>query len=182
MPHAGERFIIVTGGPGAGKTTLLNALAAAGFPTAEETGRAIIKGQIAISGQALPWVDPVLYAEMMLSWEIASYRKHIAGGELCFFDRGIPDVIGYLRLLGLPVPAHMCNAAEMFRYHRRVFIAPPWPDIFVQDEERKQTVEEAAQTCDALAATYAELGYEPVEIPRCTVEARLSFVVDLVSG
>ncbi len=182
MPHAGEQLIIVTGGPGAGKTTLLNALARAGFPTAEEVGRAIIKDQVAISGRALPWADPMLYAEMMLSWEIGSYRKRVGGEELCFFDRGIPDVMGYLRLLGLPVPAYMRNAAEMFRYHRRVFIAPPWPEIFMQDEERKQTIEEAAQTCDALAATYAELGYELVEIPRCTVEARLSFVVDLVSG
>lgn len=182
MPHAGTELVVVTGGPGAGKTTLLNALAKAGFPTAEETGRAIIKDQIAISGRALPWVDPMLYAETMLSWEIGSYRKCVGRKELCFFDRGIPDVIGYLRLLGLPVPVHMRNAAAMFRYHRRVFIAPPWPEIFTQDEERKQTVEEAVRTYKALAATYAELDYDLIEIPRCTVGARRNFILDRVSG
>ena len=59
------------------------------------------------------------------------------------FDRGIPDVIGYLRLCGLPVPATVLKAAEQRRYARRVFIAPPWPAIFEQDAERKQTLAEA---------------------------------------
>ena len=31
------------------------------------------------------------------------------------------------------------RAAERFRYNRRVFLAPPWPEIFRQDAERKQT-------------------------------------------
>ncbi|HEY9579494.1 hypothetical protein [Sphingopyxis granuli] len=40
---------------------------------------------------------------------------------------------------GLPVPQHVRSAAALFRYNRRVFIAPPWRAIFGQDTERKQT-------------------------------------------
>jgi predicted ATPase len=54
----------------------------------------------------------------------------------------------------------MAKAAELYRYNRRVFIAPPWPEIFEQDRERKQTPEEAARTYDAMVATYFELGYD----------------------
>ncbi len=50
-----------------------------------------------------------------------------------FFDRGVPDVIGYLRLLKRSVPPHMEKAAQVFRHNRRVFIAPPWRQIFRRD-------------------------------------------------
>src|SRR5438552_18401964 len=41
-----------------------------------------------------------------------------------FFDRGVSDAIGYLRLCGLPIPDHIASVAATFRYARRVFIAP----------------------------------------------------------
>ncbi len=59
---------------------------------------------MAIGGRALPWVDPALFAEMMLVWEMRSYHLAEQQAGLVFFDRGVPDVLGYLRLLNLPVP------------------------------------------------------------------------------
>jgi predicted ATPase len=87
-------------------------------------------------------------------------------------------VIGYLRMLGLPVPHHMEAAAATFRYHRRVFIAPPWPDIFRQDNERKQSLEEAVQTCESMVDVYGAYGYELVELPRSSAEQRVRFVLE----
>ncbi|RUU50853.1 ATPase, partial [Mesorhizobium sp. M2C.T.Ca.TU.009.01.2.1] len=94
-----------------------------------------------------------------------------------FFDRGAPDTIGYLRLCGLPVPDHVTSAAEKFRYARRVFVAPPWPQIFTQDEERKQTLDEAERTFRSVTGVYAELGYELVPLPLAPVEERVRFVI-----
>ena len=62
------------------------------------------------------------------------------------------------------------KAVEIFRYHSRVFIAPPWEEIFRQDRERKQDFEEAVRTYEVLAETYAKCGYELVELPRVSVE------------
>jgi predicted ATPase len=95
-----------------------------------------------------------------------------------FFDRGMPDVAGYLRLLGLPVPAHVAKAVEAFRYNRRVFIAPPWPDIFRQDAERRQSFDEAVRTYQAMVATYGEYGCELIELPRSSVAERVRFVIE----
>jgi predicted ATPase len=179
--HA-NRFFAITGGPGSGKTTLLSALEASGQFCLPEAGRAIIQAQVAIGGSALPWSDPGAFAELMLSWEIRSHQMAEAADGLAFFDRGVPDVAGYFRLTGLPVPAHVEKAVEIYRYNRTVFIAPPWPKIFTQDRERKQDFGEAVRTYDALVATYSASGYELIELPRAPVEERAAFVLRTVAA
>ena len=171
-----DRFIVITGGPGSGKSTLLGALARAGFAVALESGRQIIKEQVAAGGSALPWADRSLFADEMLARDIETYRRFETAAGTVFFDRGILDVLGYLTLCSLPVPSRMTAAAARYRYHPRVFIAPPWPDIFRQDAERKQTLDEAERTFQVMARTYSDAGYELVELPRISVEERARFV------
>src|SRR3546814_17014722 len=110
-----ERFHIITGGPGSGKSSVINALAAEGFLHMPEAGRAIIQGQIDIGGNALPWADRDAFAALMLAWEMRSYREAKALRGPVIFDRGIPDVIGYLRLCGLAVPDFTVRAAAIRR-------------------------------------------------------------------
>ena len=107
MQNDSDRFFVLTGGPGSGKTTLIEALRRAGFATSAEAGRGIIRDQMAIGGPALPWQDRALFAELMLSWEMRSYQDAIEQTGPVFFDRGVPDTLGYLRLSGLPVPEHV---------------------------------------------------------------------------
>ncbi|MET9293613.1 AAA family ATPase [Streptomyces sp. NPDC003077] len=177
-PDTATRFIVVTGGPGAGKTTLVERLAERGIRTAPEAGRSVIKDQMAIAGRALPWIDPDLFAELMLAQDMRSYRAASAHSGPVVFDRGIVDVVGYLRLLGHPVPAHLHTAAQAFPYHRRVFVAPPWPEIYARDTERKQSYEEAVRTYEAQVAAYSDYGYEVVHLPLAPVEERARFVLD----
>lgn len=178
----GPRRIVLTGGPGSGKTTLLEALAAAGHATSPEAGRAIIRRQQAIDGEALPWKDRALFAELMLDRELEAHARAESADGSVFFDRGVPDVVGYLTLCGLPVPAHMERAAQDIRYDRRVFIAPVWPEIFGQDAERKQDLDEARRTFDAMAETYPRFGYELIELPQAPVAERLDFVLTTLTA
>ena len=175
-------FFVVTGGPGSGKSTLIAALAAQGFATMPEAGRAVIRAQTAAGGSALPATDPAAFAEAMLRMDIRSYRDAQDQDGVVFFDRGIPDVAGYLRLTGLSVPAHVYEAASGLRYNRRVFIAPPWRDIFRQDAERKQDFAEAVRTAEAMRAIYRELGYELMELPCAPVQARVRFVTNAIAA
>ncbi|WP_137388675.1 AAA family ATPase [Rhodoligotrophos defluvii] len=171
-----DRFFVITGGPGAGKTTLIEALAAKGYHRSVEAGRGVIQQQTAINGPALPWKDRALFAELMLSWEMRSYALAAGHTGPVLFDRGLPDIIGYLRLEGLAVPAHVHEAAQCFRYHPTVLIAPPWEAIFTQDEERKQTFEEACRTYENMRRVYADYGYDLVPLPLAPVEDRVAFV------
>lgn len=176
-----DRFVVITGGPGAGKTTLIDALEAAGFARTVEAGRAIIREEVAAGGDALPWADREAFAERMLEWEMRSHAEAVARAAAhagpVFFDRGLPDVIGYRRLVGLPVPAALDAAARRHRYQPRVFLAPPWPQIFPGDAERKQDFAEAVRTCEAMWAVYGEYGYEVVELQKLPVAERVAFVL-----
>lgn len=173
--------IIITGGPGAGKTTLINALAQAGFAVAPEAGRAIIRTQQENGGRALPWTDPLAFAEAMLAHDLASYADLGTQAGPVFFDRGIPDVVGYLRLEGLPVPDHMLEAARTQRYSGDVFICPPWRAIYSTDDERRQTPEVAERTYQVMVETYTALGYTLRPVPRAPVDTRVRFVRDVLA-
>jgi predicted ATPase len=85
-------------------------------------------------------------------------------------------VAGYLRLCGLDLPPHVTKAARIYRYHRRIFVAPPWKEIFTQDQERKQTFAEAQATCAAVCEVYEALGYQLIQLPRTSVAERADFV------
>lgn len=173
-----ERFFVITGGPGSGKSTLVDALAARGMRTMPEAGRAIIRYQSAIGGSALPWGDRIAFAEQMLVWEMRSWHEAAAGEGVALFDRGVPDVLGYLTLGDIAIPGHMARAAELFRYNPRVFIAPPWRNIYAQDAERMQSWAEAEATCEAMARAYRDLGYELVPLPLAPVGERVRFMME----
>jgi predicted ATPase len=180
-PHKVDRFFVITGGPGSGKSTLVNALRTQGVQTMPEAGRAIIQDQVAIGGNALPWGNRFAFAELMLGWAMRAYREARSLAGSVVFDRGIPDVLGYLNLSRLDAASHIRRAAGMFRYNPRVFIAPHWPEIFSTDTERKQSEEEARATCNAMAAVYTDQGYELVTLPLAPVEDRVQFVLDRIT-
>jgi predicted ATPase len=121
MPKIIKRFIVLTGGPGSGKTTILSELKQRGDTASVEAGRAIIQQYLGVDGPALPWKDPALFAELMLSWELRSYgmAEQITGKV--FFDRSLPDIIGYLQLSEIPVADHVQRAAKLHRYNPEVF-------------------------------------------------------------
>ncbi|MEJ2626056.1 MAG: AAA family ATPase [Pseudolabrys sp.] len=180
MSGSSPSFFVITGGPGSGKTTLIQALAAAGYATQPEAGRRIIRQQQETGGRALPWIDPLAFAKTMLVYDLESYA---GAGNLprpVFFDRGIPDIVGYLRLEGIPVPAPVLQAANSHRYQPHVFICPPWPAIYAADNERKQTPVVAERTYEAMVEVYTALDYMLIEIPRVPAAERVRFVQDFL--
>ncbi|WP_425229161.1 AAA family ATPase [Sphingomonas sp.] len=173
-----ERLHVITGGPGSGKSTLIAALAAAGVAASAEVGRAIIREQVAAGGTALPWADERAFAELMLPREVAAHAAALASGTLTVLDRGVPDVIGFLRVSGLTVPPAFDATAAATRYNPRVFLAPFWAGIYTHDAERRQDSAVAQATEAVMRRTYAEYGYTLVDLPRVAVADRVRFVID----
>jgi predicted ATPase len=171
-----QNLFVITGGPGAGKTTLLQELQSKGMACVPEAARQIIQEQVRAKGNALPWGDTTRYTEMMLERSIADYVKHSASGAPTFFDRGIPDVLCYARLICLR-EREIQQACDEYRYNRIVFIAPPWEEIYAIDEERKQTFAEAMETHRMMSEAYAKCSYKLVELPLVSAVKRAEFVL-----
>lgn len=167
---------LISGGPGAGKTTLLAALHRAGFAVVPEVSRQLIREQVALGSSRLPWRDLAGFAELALGRMVAQHAAASQRGSITFFDRGLPDLIAYLAAAGQPVPPAYYRAVAACPYQRLAFLAPPWPEIYVNDPERWQTPAEAAALYEALHRTYQALGFEVCVLPRTTVAARVAFV------
>lgn len=171
------RAVVITGCSGGGKSTLLGELARRGHRVFAEPGRQIVKEQDWIGGDALPWSAPAKFADLALSRGLHQRIAATAEGGLVFFDRSIIEPLSGLARLGLPVPDHFRRAAEVCRYDETVFVAPPWPEIFREDPERRHGFVEAAAEHEPLLATYRSLGYRLVELPKVEVAARADFVL-----
>jgi predicted ATPase len=75
---------------------------------------------------------------------------------------------------GEPVLAQL---SPLHRYHRQVFLAPPWPDIHVIDEERRHGLSEATTEYEHLVRAFPALGYQIVLLPKVSVVDRAELVL-----
>lgn len=173
-----QNYFVFTGGPGAGKTTVLDCLTQKGYIIIPEVARNIIRDQVAQSGEALPWKNKVHYQQLMAEQTIDAFNTAPRNGSVCLFDRGLPDVIAYGRLISNPLDDALHQAALNLRYHHRVFIFPPWKEIYTTDTERKQDFEEAVTTFHIIYNTYEQYGYELIQVPFAPPEERATFIMN----
>jgi predicted ATPase len=169
---------VITGGPGAGKTSLLTELEQRNYSCSREVSRQLIMEAIATGSRCLPWIDLPCFAERVFDRMVASYEA-VAEDEITFFDRGLPDIIAYLRVAGL-APAERSEQALRYPYARTVFLLPPWKEIYIRDEARWQTFEEARIIYRHIAEVYRSSGYEVRELPKCPVEQRADIILKML--
>lgn len=179
-PLHNKSLYVITGGPGSGKTTVLQQLIERGFAHADEVARKIIQQQVATGGDALPWANCRRYTDLMLSESIASYNAYFHSSATTFMDRGIPDTACYARLIGTPIAADLDHACRQYRYNERVFIAPPWEEIYTTDTERQQTFKEALATYEQMVKVYSHYGYTLIDLPKLPAAERAEFIVGLI--
>ena len=173
----GPRHAVLTGAPGAGKTTLLDVAAAAGFQTSPEVARELLK---APGGMDLRTRDPLGFAEAMIETHAREFEAHANTQGTVLFDRGFPDVAGFLDVSGLPVPEAVDRACRTLRYSGPILRAPAWAAIYVQDAERIQDWDQAIASDEAVTAAWRRYGYEVTNLPLTDVEARLAFLKGLL--
>ena len=155
-----SNFYVITGCSGGGKSTLLSALEKRGYRVFPEPGRQVVKEQQSVGGDGLPWRNPTKFAELCVSRAMYFYNSAMLLDPPVFFDRSVIDNIAGIERSGLPMPEYFAEALVRYRYTQRVFMVPPWPEIFAQDAERQHSFAEAEQEFYGLQQAYASLNYE----------------------
>ncbi|MGY4569865.1 AAA family ATPase [Bradyrhizobium sp. USDA 3256] len=175
-----NRFVLISGCSGGGKSTLLAELCARGYPVVEEPGRRIVADELASGGKALPWADAAAFLRCAIDVGLKDIEAARAHSGWVFFDRGIVDAASALQALtGEPVLHAICAALS---YHGRVFMTPPWPEIYVTDAERRHGFEAATAEYQRLMETLPMLGYDVISLPKTSPAERADFVLATLGG
>lgn len=93
-----------------------------------------------------------------------------------FFDRGLIDAASALHAVCADGLLHELKNSH--RYNSRVFLTPPWPEIYICDDERQHDFSVGVAEYDRLLRDYHALGYEPVVLPKISVIERADFVLE----
>jgi predicted ATPase len=72
-------------------------------------------------------------------------------------------------------------ACRGLRYNSKVFMAPPWKQIYCTNAERNGDFDHALEAYHATVDAYLKCGYALIELPRLPPEIRASFVTEQIS-
>jgi predicted ATPase len=175
-----KEIIVLIGGPGTGKYTLLNGLVARGYCCYPEISRQVTLEAQQRGIDQLFLEQPLLFSEMLLQGRIKQYEDALKEPDnVIFIDRGIPDVVAYMDYIGDEYPPHFAKACEEIKYSK-IFILPPWEEIYESDTERYENFEQAVTIQNHLVDTYKKYGYNLIEVPKDTVENRILYILDKI--
>jgi predicted ATPase len=168
--------VLLTGGPGFGKSSIIEEMERRGLNVHHEIARNIIQNAIETNGTSTPWQDIDLFSKLVLEGRIQQFHESV--NTTSFYDRGIPDIAGFLKKEKQAIPAALWQLCDSLKYFRLVFITPPWEAIFQKDSERKEDFVAAIKVHKALESIYLELGYQLIPVPMGSIKQRADFILN----
>ena len=175
-----KEIVVIIGGPGTGKSTIIEGLKEKGFCCYPEISRQVTLDAQKKGIEQLFLKNPLLFSELLLEGRKKQYQNAVAEPhKIIFIDRGIPDVLAYMHFIGDDYPDHFDEACKDHLY-TKIFILPPWEQIFISDKERYENFEQAQHIDFHLIETYKKYGYELIEVPKDTVDNRILFILDKI--
>lgn len=173
-----KQIVVIIGGPGSGKTTIIDRLLQMGHCCYPEISRQVTLEAKQNGIEQLFLEKPLLFSELLLEGRKKQFRDaHDEPHPVVFIDRGIPDVLAYMHYIGDAYPASFDEACHEHKYHK-IFLLPPWEEIYESDNERYENYDQAKLIHEHLVETYSKYGYDLIEVPKETVENRISFMLE----
>ena len=167
--------IVFSGVAGSGKSSVIDRLSESGYKVVEESARKLIKYYQEFDESKLPWNDMDFFQKEVTGDQLNNYVKNYD----CFFDRGLVDDVAYKLYMGKDVPNYLSDACKFYKYDT-VFLFPFWEEIYKQDSERVETPKEAEKLFDYLIKAYKLFGYNPIVVPKVSIEERVEFVLNKI--
>ncbi|MDD5149539.1 MAG: ATP-binding protein [Flavobacterium sp.] len=176
----GKEIIVIIGGPGTGKSTIIEGLIKKGYCCYPEISRQVTLDAQKEGIEQLFLENPLLFSELLLEGRKKQYQNAVnEPDKIVFIDRGIPDVLAYMHFIGDTYPNYFDEACKNHLY-TKIFILPPWEEIFTSDKQRYENFEQAQHIDIHLMETYKKYGYELIEVPKDSVDNRILFILDKI--
>lgn len=173
-----QQKIALIGGPGAGKSSVLNELIKRNYHCMPEISREVtLKAQKEGIDQ-LFLTKPLLFSQLLLEGREQQFlNADKLDTKTVFFDRGIPDVHAYMNYLKTDYPPIYKEKSKKYIYDK-IFLFEPWKEIYVSDNERYESFEQAVIIDTYLKDAYLELGYTIITVPFGTIAERANFILN----
>lgn len=165
--------IVISGGPSSGKTTLINELKKLGHICFDEVSREIIESQKINSS-----VKEFDFEQTVFNRRLEQYQK--AKSAIQFYDRSFIDGLAYMKMNQIEIPDYFHKSCTDLRFYSTVFICPFWPQIFENDSQRLENMEQAQQIYKQLTNVYSEFGYKIAILPLGNLDDRINFILDRI--
>ena len=118
------------------------------------------------------------FAQDTIDLALEDHQKAAKEPGTVFFDRGIVDAAS--AVIALKADSSAAAHLESRLYCRDVFLAPPWPEIYKQDRERRHEISDAVAEYERLISAYAKAGYSPHILAKTSVVERADFIIDTI--
>lgn len=176
-----KEIVVIIGGPGTGKTTIIDGLMTKGYCCYPEISREVTMEAKKQGIEQLFLENPLLFSELLLEGRKKQFNNATAEPHnIVFLDRGIPDVLAYMHYIGDSYPAFFDHACREHVY-TKIFILPPWQEIYISDDERYENFEQAKLIFNHLTETYQKYGYNLIEVPKGTVDERINYILEVLN-
>ena len=168
---------ILTGGTGSGKTTLLNELESLGYHAFDEHIRELV------SNKGVNDYTKVDHLEICLSLFRKFKRDFEIAGNIstCFFDRGLPDIIAFLKFSGQQIPDELINECKEKRYNDNVFLVELLDKSQYKTEEHCNiSYEDSKKLHEIIKEIYSEFGYNLISVPPKDIGKRIEEILEKI--
>jgi len=173
-----QQKIVLIGGPGTGKSSVLNELISRDYFCLPEVSREVTLKAKKEGIEQLFLTEPLLFSKMLLEGREAQFlAAEKSNKELVFIDRGIPDVYAYLEYFRTTYPDFFIEKSKQYIYDK-VFLFLPWKEIYITDNERYESFEEAIIIDSFLQKAYSEIGYTIINVPFGSIKDRTDFILN----
>ncbi|CAI8272910.1 MAG: Uncharacterised protein [Owenweeksia sp. TMED14] len=172
--------IVLTGAPGTGKSSTVSALENIGYAVMKEVSREYWDETGYGTGGEDPWRNLISFSKAIWKLRSQQYQEAEMIKGPVFYDRSVIDVLAYIDAGKKNMDVTM--NPEKYPYNKKVFIFPPWEAIYKQDDGRWEPFSTCELVHKSVIETYEKYGYEMIEVPLCTIEERVEFIVRSISG
>ena len=166
---------IITGAPGTGKTTVLNLLKET-LPCMDEVSRRVIIDEQKKNSNGMPWGDINRFTNLVFN----TTKQELLNTNTLICDRSLLDLEAYLNVANKTIPDYLQKFPYHENYHKTVFFAPTWFDIYCKDSQRLQEFNYYLKLEKALLKQYKKRNFEIIILPKSSPLERKKLILDSI--